>query len=280
MKKLLYLSLLLIAFTANAQKGIIFKMKYLPNRSYNAITNMAMKVTLNLSGDNNLAASINPGGGPVNLDMTMNMDGTIKTGAKGADNTFPITIGYKMGQMNMTMNGKKTDVPLPALTSKMTPIYGHVDESGKLRADSIGGTAIKDTSEKSITAMMNAIQSAVKFPDKPLKVGDTFTQEMPFNLPISGIGMAMNAKVIYKLVSINAGKAYFDVEQTMDIKIPIKGDDLVITGAGNGKMVYSIKDSFPTDYKTDLMLKAKGKVTTLTIDGTAQFGMDFKYTIN
>jgi hypothetical protein len=204
MKKFLYLPLLLIAFTANAQQGIIFKMKYLPNRNYNAVTNMTMKVNLNLNGDDNLAASINPGGGPVVMDMMMNMDGTIKTGAKGADKTFPITIGYKMSQMNMTMNGKKIDVPLPALTSNTTSIYGHVDESGKMKADSIGGAAIKDTSEKSVTAMMNTIQNAVKFPDTPLKVGETFTQEMPFNLPVAGTALAMNAKVIYKLVSINA----------------------------------------------------------------------------
>jgi hypothetical protein len=45
-------------------------------------------------------------------------------------------------------------------------------------------------------------------------------------------------------------------------------------------MVYSIKDSFPTEFKSDLTLKAKGKVTSLAIDGTAQFGMDYKYIIN
>jgi hypothetical protein len=120
MKKLLYLPLLLAAFAANAQQGIVFKMKYLPNHNYNATTNMTMKVNLNLSGDNNLAASINPGGGPLDIDMAMSMDGTIKTGAKGANNSFPIAIGYKMGQMNMTMNGKKIDVPIPALTSNTT----------------------------------------------------------------------------------------------------------------------------------------------------------------
>jgi len=280
MKKLIPFVLLVAAFTANAQKGIIFKMKYLPNSNYSAVTNITMKVNLNLSGDNNLAASINPGGGPLNMDMAMNMDGTIKTGAKGANNTFPISIGYKMGEMNMTMNGKKIDIPIPTLTNNTTAIYGHIDESGKLKADSIGGAAVKDTSEKSIAAMMNMIQNAVKFPETPLKVGEIFTQEMPFNLPVAGTGLAMNAKVTYKLVSINAGNAYFDVEQTMDIKIPVKDDFITISGTGNGKMVYSIKDSFPTEFKSDLTLKAKGKVTTLAIDGTAQFGMEYKYTIN
>jgi len=280
MKKLLYLPLLLVAFTANAQQGVIFKMKYLPGRNYNATTNMTMKVNLTMSGDNNLAASINPGGGPLDIDMTMSMDGTIKTGAKGADKTFPIAIGYKMGQMNMTMNGKKIDIPIPTLTSNTTAIYGHIDESGKLKADSIGGAAVKDTSEKSIAAMMNAIQNAVKFPDRPLKVGDTFEQEMPFSLPVAGTGLSMNAKVTYKLVSINAGNAYFDVNQTMDIKIPVKDDFMTISGTGSGKMVYSIKDSFPTEFKSDMTLTAKGKVTSLAIDGTAQFGMEYKYTIN
>jgi len=280
MKKFLYLPLLLAAFAANAQQGIIFKMKYLPGRNYNATTNMTMKVNLTMSGDNNLAASINPGGGPLDIDMAMSMDGTIKTGAKGADKTFPIAIGYKMGQMNMTMNGKKIDIPIPTLTNNTTSIYGHIDESGKMKADSIGGAAVKDTSEKSIAAMMNAIQNAVKFPDRPLKVGDTFEQEMPFSLPVAGTGLSMNAKVTYKLVSINAGNAYFDVNQTMDIKIPVKDDFMTISGTGSGKMVYSIKDSFPTEFKSDMTLKAKGKVTSLAIDGTAQFGMEYKYTIN
>jgi hypothetical protein len=169
---------------------------------------------------------------------------------------------------------------MPAKTNANVIVYGHVGADGKLNADSVGGSKLKDTSQKKMEQMINAFQNKIKFPDHPMRIGDTFVQDMPFNLPGAGNGLEANAKATYKLVNITDGKAYFDVEQNMDMSIPIKGESITLTGSGGGKLVYDIKNSFPIDYKTDVILKFEGKIKTLQINGTASMNIDFRYTIN
>ena len=96
---------------------------------------------------------------------------------------------------------------------------------------------------------------------------------------MAGNNMATNAKVVYKLVSIADGNAYFDITQSMDMTIPIKDQSITLKGAGTGKLVYNLKDSFPTDFKSNINLGFNGKINTLEINGTALMNMEYKYDI-
>jgi hypothetical protein len=61
--------------------------------------------------------------------------------------------------------------------------------------------------------------------------------------------------------------------------IPVSGSSMTINGTGTGKLVYSIKDNFATDYSTNLVIKISGKIKTLQVDATASLNMDYKYDI-
>jgi len=280
MKKFLYLLLVLVAYQAEAQKGIIFKIKYLPSHTYVGDVTMDIKCNVNLSGDQQILDQLSSQGmtQPLSLNLAMKMGAGIKTGSPGPNHIFPLTMNYKLDSMNVSLNGKS--FPIPAIPNSNAIIYGHVGTDGKLSADSIGGGNLKDTSKQKITEMMNVFQNKIKFPDHPMHVGETFVQDMPFNLPGIGDKMAISAKATYKLVNITGGKAYFDVEQNMNLSIPIKGESITLTGTGGGKLVYDIKNSFPVDYKTDIILKFEGKIKTIQINGTASMDIDFKYVIN
>ena len=280
MKKYIYLLLLLIVFKAEAQDGVVFKMKYLPGHNYNGGITMAINCKISLSGDQKILDQINSQGvtQPIALDMTISMKGITKTGLPGKNNVFPLTMNYKLDSLKLNMGGKA--IPIPEKANPDMMVYGHVGSDGKLVADSLSGGTAKDTSQKKITQMMNTFQNMVKFPDRPLHIGDTFTQDMPFNLPVAGNSMAANAKVTYKLVSIDNGMAYFDVEQNMDMNIPIKTESMNLQGKGTGKLIYDIENNFPSDYKVNITLKFSGKIATLQIDGTALMDMDYKNSIN
>jgi hypothetical protein len=280
MKKFIYISLLLFAFKAEAQQSIIFKVKYLPTHNYKGTVSMDMNCNITLMGDTQLVSKLTAQGitQPIVLKFDMKMDGNIKTGPQGANSVFPLTMNYKIDSLNLDLSGKA--IPMPTKINQNINIYGHVGADGKLKADSVSGNKLKDTSQQKISQMINAFQNNIKFPDNPLHIGDTFTQDMPFNVPIAANNMATNAKVVYKLVSIADGNAYFDVTQSMDIAIPIKGQSITLTGAGTGKMVYDLKNSFPTGFTSNINLKFNGQVEKLQINGTALMSMDYKYTIN
>jgi len=279
MKKIIYLSLLLFVFKAEAQQSITFTYKYLPNHNYDGTVSMDMNCNVTLKGDTQTTNKLKSQGitQPIALNVGMKMIGDVKTGAPDGNNIFPLTMNYKIDQMSINISGKA--IPMPATMNSDIKIYGHVGTDGKLKADSVNANKLKDTSEKKISQMMNAFQNMIKFPDHPLHIGDTFTQDMPFNIPMAGNNMATNAKVVYKLVSIADGNAYFDITQSMDMTIPIKDQSITLKGAGTGKLVYNLKNSFPTDFISNINLEFNGKINTLEINGTALMNMEYKYDI-
>ena len=281
MKKLIYLSLLLFVFKAEAQQSAIFKIKYLPNHNYNGTVNMDLNCHITLTGNDTIISKLTSQGitQPITANVKMKMDGSTQTGAVGPGNLFPLTMKYKFDDLSVDVSGKSIPIPTDKLSAGVS-IYGHVGQDGKIKADSIGGQKIKDTSEAKVSQMMNAIQKNIKFPDHPMKIGETFTQDMPLNIPVAGSNMNLDSKVVYKLVSIAEGNAYFDVQQSMDLTIPVGGASINMNGAGTGKLIYSIKDSFATDYSTSIAIKFSGKIKTLQIDATAVMNMDYKYVIN
>jgi hypothetical protein len=279
MKKLIYLSFLLFVFKAEAQKSITFKYKYLPNHNYNGTVSMDMNCNVNLKGDTQIVGKLKSQGitQPIALTLGMKMIGGVKTGSPDANNIFPLTMNYKIDQMSINISGKA--IPMPTAINSDIKIYGHVGADGKLKADSVNANKLKDTSEKRISQMMNSFQNMIKFPDHPLHIGDTFTQDMPFNIPMAGNNMTTNTKVVYKLVSIANGNANFDITQSMDMTIPIKDQSINLKGAGTGKLVYDLKNSFPTDFISNVNLEFIGTINTLQINGTALMNMEYKYDI-
>ena len=99
--------------------------------------------------------------------------------------------------------------------------------------------------------MVQSFQNNLKFPDKPMKIGDTFEQDMPFNIPGMGSDMKIGAKVSYKLISISGGKANFNITYNMNMdmaagkSIPAA---MHMTGGGAGTMEYDIATNYPTHY--------------------------------
>src|SRR6185503_15911901 len=110
-----------------------------------------------------------------------------------------------------------------------------------------------------------------KFPEKPMKPGDSFTQTMPFNMPMKDGGgdIKVEASVTYKLTSISDGKAYFDMTPSFSMNVTVKKISVDMSGTGTGKMVYSIKDNFPVSKSGSFDLKLKVTSEKVNVDGTA-----------
>lgn len=268
MKKCIYLLLLLIVFKAEAQDGIQFKISYMPGYSYQTSTALKFKINPHLSGDTAIINKIKAQGiqQPINLDIGMNVKTSVNTGKLMADKSFPITFNKGDAEINGTINGQV--IPIPSHPSNGSRIYAHSMKDGTYRVDSVSGSTLKDTSAKLISQMINSIQHQVKFPERPLKIGDSFTQEIPLNLPISTNAISIKIKVTYRLISVSDGTAYFEMLQDLNMALTVKNIIVNLSGTGSGKMTYNIKDHFPTKYESELNINLSGSVDKLNITAT------------
>jgi hypothetical protein len=282
MKKYLFVSLLILSVSlAKAQDGIMFKIKFLPSHTYLIATNVSGTITTDLSANKDLAEKLASKGITQPLVASAQFDNktTATTGALSADNNFPITI-VKGGAptINITINGKQIPIPIPPTAA--FKFYGHVGADGKLNLDSVGGKKLDDSTAAPIKKMMNGMMGAVNFPDHPIKVGESFIQTVPFNLPMAGKGMAMNIKVTYKLTSISGDNAYFDITHAIDMQLDLKGVNVSLTGSGSGKMVYDIKNNYPSSSNSDMKMFITVKSDKINAVATAKISTNTSYQIN
>ena len=107
------------------------------------------------------------------------------------------------------------------------------------------------------------------FPEQCLKIGDSFTQENPIEIPMSGfepIKMKIVSK--YTLVKKEEKMAFFKVEQTYNLTSSNEEIKLAASGTGEGSMTVDTDKNYLTnnESKTDLVFVFK--VGDLTINMT------------
>lgn len=247
MKKLAFIIAIAFAsITVNAQNTVVFKLKFLPDHSYKATMkmNMDMQMTgLPVKNAKSKKPATTPKSMQTKMDMSMDMD--IKTGAIVPANTFPVTMSYTNVVTNVTLNNKA----LPAIKNPLTgqTVYGQSDLDGKFQIDSVSTGGTNEQMKAMMKEMVNKLQGQVKFPEHPLNIGESFTQEIPVKIPTVGINMDMTAKMTYKLIDIKANLAYFDTDMSMTFggdMAKYGGVKMAGTGGGKGKMIYNIGENY------------------------------------
>jgi hypothetical protein len=284
MKKFYLLALICLPFALKAQNGVVFKIKYQPNKSYKMNVGLGMKITANVTGDPEILQKLKDEGitQPVMALLGLGVDATIKTGAAGSDNMMPMTMDFKIDSLNVLAAGKQVPIP-PSATDKAFHFAGRVSpDNTSMTIDSVNGKKTNDSTQKSMKQMMSMVQRQIQFPTTPMKPGDTFTQNLPINVPVKGTGgnMQVNASITYKLNSISDGKAYFDVTPKFTMDFNMKKVAVNMSGTGTGKMVYSITDNFPVSREGTFNMTIKVTSTQINVDGTAVVNTSSKVDIN
>jgi len=283
MKKIFLMALMCLGFTQLwGQQGVVFKIKYLPNHNYQTNVSVDMKANVTATGDPQILDKLKEQGitQPVNANLSIALGGVMKTGALAADKSVPVNMDYKINNISVSANGNQVPIP-PKATEKDIKLSGHISQDWKIKIDSADGKAVADSAQKKMEQMMAMVQKNVEFPDKPLKPGDTFTQNVPMNIPVKeGNNIKIDAGVTYKLVKIADSKAYFDLTPTFNMNLVIGKVSVVMTGSGTGSMVYSIKDSFPTSKEGNINVKLKVTSPKINVDGTAVVTSKYDCVIN
>ncbi|MFI5160347.1 MAG: hypothetical protein ACHQHN_03675 [Sphingobacteriales bacterium] len=284
MKKTCLLALLCLPFVQlKAQDGVVFKVKYLPNHDYQIGIKVGVKINATVSGSQQVTDFLSAQGitQPVNVVVNVGMSGDSKTGSKASDGSFPLNMNYKIGSFDLTVNGKPAPIPTP-VEGKSFSLVGRVISDTQIHLDSAMGKKLDDSTQKKTQQMMTMLQKQIKFPEKALKPGDSFTENIPMgNIPMKG-GSDVKAEggVTYKLISISDGKAYFDMTPHFSMSFVIKTLSVNLTGEGAGKMVYSIKDNFPVSKEGTFSMKVKVTSDKVNVDATAEVTTSYTAAVN
>jgi hypothetical protein len=259
MKKMFLFAVVLSLTTAvNAQQSIRFRYGYLPGHTYKVSAKNDMDMEMDMSGDSATTAQLQASGMKTPMLMKINMDMAyiMKTEAAAADKSFPFSLNYTAFDVKATLNGTQTPIPNNGFVGQV--ITGQCDAEGKMKFEKITGGTASDLTTNGIKEMVNKMMAQIKFPDKPMTIGETFTQEVPMNIPAAGVNLEFGVKMVYKLVDIKGNLAYFDTASSIDMNMNTEKDGVTIKGKGNGggpgKMVYNISQSFPQMVDTDMTM--------------------------
>lgn len=205
------------------------------------------------------------------IEGSNNVTSTIKTLNKKEDGSFDAIMTYEKVTSYQIQNEEKTMRPSPLEGIR---IVGSYDSNNKFKVDTIIGKNINESFRLTLTSTLENVQEQIKFPEKPLKVGDKFQQTLPMTIPVGGV---KNIQIIvitdYLLKDIKGDIATFDISQNLELNMDSEDSSISATGNGNGTSEYSLSNQFITKYKTDLTmefeilvneLKVKSEITSIS----------------
>ncbi|MBS1524294.1 MAG: hypothetical protein JST19_01515 [Bacteroidetes bacterium] len=206
---------------------------------------------------------------PLLLSTSTISDLTISTGKLNTQNTYPIIFKVNSVKETGTLNGEK----MPGTpTVSGVEMYATSTQTNDLHLDSISGKSPDTILQKGLTSIFNAMANELRLPEKMIKVADTIVQQIPLNMTMNGIDVAIAVKATYKLVSIKKGLAKFDIDQSSQLIMNKKETRQVLTGTGrgHGEMTYDIKRNFPKTISRDLSFDFEMKYKDKLMKAKAQ----------
>ena len=284
MKRLFFI-LLLCSFLAQlkAQDGVVFKMQYMPDRTYKTTADLSVKVNTDVTGSRETIEKLKSEGitPPVDGNLAAGFTGEMKSGALAADKSIPMDMDFKITSISASANGKDFPIP-PKLAEKDIKLKGRVSGDGKLQLEvSDEQRPVSDSLKARMQHILSLVQSEIRFPARALKPGDSFTDTIPIKIPgRNGSFVQVSATAVYKLVSISGGNAYFGVMPTFSVNYKMQDASVAVTGMGIGRLIYSIKDNFPVSRETTINIKFKVISAKANLDGTSTLSSHYACTIN
>ncbi len=274
MKKLMLLFpvILLLWSCNNMNKDTVdFKVQYKPDCVYNQVMNEKTKMESKFDASPAMLQALKDKGveNPTKKQNEMTVLIALKTGRLGPQNTFPFAMEY----LKTTSKDGHVEIPDSSI------FYG-VDTIGKIPViDSMSSPKMSDYMKRALTSSVQNLLQESCGPEKNLKVGEQFTRESPMNMDLGGIKLQLTITTTYKLKSINAGTAAFDISQVYNLNSTITDHTFKAEGEGKGKLVYDLKNNYYRDYTVNMVLGISMDIGGLYAEINTESNIDIQTTL-
>lgn len=249
MKKLFLLLFISITYLNYGQNNQVldFKIHFKPQTNYKQSMLSESEYELNYEGSQEILETLKSSGikNPTITKNTTLVESVLKTGKTNSEGNFPVTIEY----LKTLDNNGNTIIP------SGTIIYGKGSTSSLPKLDSIVAKGVDEMLKNSIFQTAQSSFAQIALPEKKLKIGESFSQENPINIPVGALNIDMLITTIYKLQSITANKAYFDINQAYTARVTSENlNNITASGMGTGKLIYDIPNNYTSENTIDLDL--------------------------
>lgn len=270
--------LILIAFPifnyGQSKQTLDFKIGYTPQTIYNQSIQQTSENELRYEGSKEFLEQLKSGGveNPTITKSAAVIESVCKTGKAIADGSFPLTIEF----LSTKNSENKTIIP------NGTIMYGKSSALGMPKLDSIVAKGLDEAVKNSLLQTVQSTFSQLELPEKKMKVGESFSQETPFKIPVAGMSLEMVITTTYKLLSIADKTANFDIVVVYTMKVLDQKYNINATGAGKGNMVYDTPNHFPSQYNLDVEINfdLKQDDFSLKVKTKSGFNQSVKITKN
>ena len=231
-------------FTVALQAQTVnFKTSFKPNTTYTQSTSMLNKMEVSYGAE--------PMAQEQNSSMT-----TITTVGALANNEMPVTV-------ELTMDASQPG----AAQMNGTKVIGKVSPDAAPVFTSIEAPNLPEQAKQMIMKMITEGATKGFLPAKQVKVGETFVQEMPMEIPI-GPGQTMNMKdvITYKLDKVEGRKAYFTQNHVITLDMTVEGENMKGSGTGTGQIVYDMDNTYPIQNDSTLEMNMGFEAEGMPID--------------
>lgn len=252
LKTILFTLFTLTAYTVKGQVEINFKVGYLPNFNYTLTQKQISENNVTYIASQEILQNLKANGieNPNVTKDTVLLKSLSKTGdLKG--NEFPIDIEL------LESNN-------PTLASG-TKFFGKWID-GRTKIDSIFSSTMAEEEKRMLLPIMESIMNQIKYPNRKIKVGESFEQKTPLSIPIVDLTIIMEINSIYTLRKVENGIGYFDIDQIYTLKSANKDYEMNLDGTGKGQIDYDIEKQFFTKFYLDMEMNLKTDLDSFSIE--------------
>jgi hypothetical protein len=245
MQKVTFLAIFLInlAFNCQAQNELTYKIQFNPKTKYIQKVVQTSQNEVCYIGSDEFLESLKKRSleNPTILKTETIIESEIKTGKITNDTSFSVSL-----LMNTKTGNEKTDEML-----KNLKILGNCRVGSLPKLDSIISSTFDEDFKISFLKTISATFSQINSKPQKVKVGESFTIEIPLTIPIAGKEMKMTSKTIYKLNEIKKNCGYFDVNIVFTMSSDMLENTFTAKGLGKGTLIYDISNNYMLEYNTD-----------------------------
>lgn len=276
---LFFVIFLIFSVFLKAQNSVEFKVQFLPNKKYETENLTYAKSYMNFKGDENFIKALKKQGIslPIISETSIISISETETGIE-KNNKIPFVTNFKKVVKTQNQNGIETTTP-DALEGSL--IYGFYEDKKVSKIDSIQSDKLSPEIKIMLKNVIENSTQKINYPDKPLKIGDTFEQNVPMEFPLANFGKTtflINTK--YLLKEIKNGIALFDTTIDFILNSEIPEVKLNSSGSGKGFVEYDIINNFTKNNSLKYILemdaqKDNFKITVKT-DAESKYIMKLK----
>ncbi|MCU7493126.1 MAG: hypothetical protein HF300_11195 [Ignavibacteria bacterium] len=235
-------------------EGYLIKNRYQPNNIYNIHCKTETSSDINFVASEEMLKMLKEKGTtfPISSKSYLDISEIAETGKLKENNSFPIKVEFTDVTQTNVVNGVKKESP-DSSNFKGTIISGIINENDTFTDVQITGSNAAVRYKELLSGLVSSLISQFQYPDSLVSINDSFTKEIPLQLPVPGTS-PINIKLItvYTLKKIENDLAYFDTKYELEMTQQSSKYEVESHGGGKGTLIHDLKRNFFARHQSEM----------------------------